>query len=281
MLEIDTDAVSEVKISTQTTTDSGRPDIEIRTSDCLIYVEVKDESGLGVRQLERYQLELNRSGFARTCLVLLTRYPMDRAAICDQVVQRRWIHIGTFLETQLKTNAISDASTYFLTTQFVEFLQFKGLAMAKVGTIEADVVRSLRNLCEMLAEAASRLDVSSKRSFYWPEMWMGLNLDGQTFSVGFYMESADLIEFLTGVYSVDRHAAQFEDFGKVVASELPEWTQGDWRWRNTLDLSANEGEFYKLTAGEQLQRIEGFLSNSLQTARSIGCKDESRPPSAN
>lgn len=267
-LVVEADAASDVSLNTQITTDTGRPDVEIRTSDCLVYVEVKDESGLGERQLERYREALHASECERTRLILLSRY-----AVLDQVpadvVHRRWIQVAENLEGELSSGSVQDETTRFLVAQFVAFLQFKGLAMAKVDTIQAETVRSLRNLCEMLNEAANRLGVPSKRSFYWPDMWMGINLDGQAFSVGLYLEDADQIEFLTGEYSVDADVAATVGCGEVIESELPTWTLGNSRWRNTLDLSANDGAFYGLTATEQLKRLETFLKQSLESARKI------------
>lgn len=267
ILNLEADAVSDVRISTQTTTDSGRPDIEIRTSDTLVYVEVKDEAGLGDSQLDRYREELNRSAYAKTCLVLLTRYRADANVDFIDVVQRRWIQIADMLEQCLSSGAMSDESTRFLVGQFVGLLECKGLAMAKVERISLETVRSLRNLCDILYEAASRCGVALQRTADWTRI--GISLDKGRFYVGVSLDDADKVVFLTGQFRVDFNAAAELQIGEVFDSEWAWWTLGPHRWRNTLDLSANDGEFYGLSAAEQLKRLETFLRQSLDSARRI------------
>jgi len=45
-------------INTQETTEQGRPDIKICSPDKIIYIEVKHDSGLGHKQIERYNYAL-------------------------------------------------------------------------------------------------------------------------------------------------------------------------------------------------------------------------------
>ena len=69
--------LKELAITTQVTTENGRPDLELRTSDSLVYVEAKVGSDLRPRQLTCYPDELKRSGVLNTTLILLTRYPPE------------------------------------------------------------------------------------------------------------------------------------------------------------------------------------------------------------
>ncbi|HUG90429.1 MAG TPA: hypothetical protein VML55_06330, partial [Planctomycetaceae bacterium] len=53
-------------------------------------------------------------------------------------------------------------------------------------------------------------------------------------------------------------------------SQWPKWTKGPFRWRNGFDLTANEGEFFRLTKAEQLERLTDFIRDSHAAARKIG-----------
>ncbi len=66
---------STIEVRTQVEAESGRPDLEFRTPSKLAWVEVKVESALRAGQLEGYRVLLAESGFKKTRLVLLTRYP--------------------------------------------------------------------------------------------------------------------------------------------------------------------------------------------------------------
>ena len=64
-----------ISIQSQIKTDEGIPDIEIRSIDKLMYVEVKIESDFGYQQIKRYRSRLKKSKYAHTNLTVLTKYP--------------------------------------------------------------------------------------------------------------------------------------------------------------------------------------------------------------
>ena len=68
-LIVDTQTIKRVSINTQVTTEQGKPDIEIKTSDFLIYIEVKVDSCFGNKQISRYREELNKSSFPNKLLI--------------------------------------------------------------------------------------------------------------------------------------------------------------------------------------------------------------------
>lgn len=49
-----------IVITTQKFTDVGTPDIELKSNDKFIYIEVKHDSGLGNQQIERYRKALDK-----------------------------------------------------------------------------------------------------------------------------------------------------------------------------------------------------------------------------
>ena len=75
--EFSFDVDEDISVSTQETTEQGRPDIKVSSLDKLIYIEVKHDSPLGHRQLERYKKALGSSNAAIKHVVLLTRFAID------------------------------------------------------------------------------------------------------------------------------------------------------------------------------------------------------------
>ena len=64
-----------ISVKTQISEDLGCPDMEIRLSDHLIFIEIKDHAEVNKNQFERYQKQLARSEYnGNTTLVLITRY---------------------------------------------------------------------------------------------------------------------------------------------------------------------------------------------------------------
>jgi hypothetical protein len=109
-----------VKISTQVHTPEGRPDIEIRTSDHLVYIEVKINSDFEIDQLARYRRHLLSSSPGTTTLVTITRFPIEVDPGCAPDISRRWHEIAALLKEPPFYN-IDGVSGYVL-QQFVEFL---------------------------------------------------------------------------------------------------------------------------------------------------------------
>jgi hypothetical protein len=79
-IDVPAENAGTVQIRTQVEAGAGRPDLEIKILDQLVWVEVKAESALRAGQLEGYRVLLAEQGVAQTRLVLLTRYAEDIAA---------------------------------------------------------------------------------------------------------------------------------------------------------------------------------------------------------
>jgi len=268
LLDLTPSELHGLSIRTQVTTDSGRPDIEIRAAGRLVFVEVKEEADVGDTQLARYRADLNRSNSVATCLVLLTRY---RPALLErETLHVRWHQIGYWLENELAAVEWNCTATKFLVGEFVEFLRARGLAMSKVEAGMFQGVHSLDSLFLLLSEAAERCSHEVEREWEWKHKWMGVYLEGRRFSVGVTLDGPDIVTFETCKFGIDAEAAKSLPFGQVVESKWPRWTRGPFRWRRTLNLAGVDSDFYLSDVSFQLHSLESFVLESLQAAKSVG-----------
>ncbi len=257
------DETDRISITTQIVISSGRPDIEIRSRDWLIYVEVKAESGLGESQLKRYQEALKNSGMDRTSLILLTRYPVlseKETQLADAAI--RWYQVAQWLERE---KVEKPESTYLL-KQFLEFLRSRGMTMERVSWELARGVKSLRSLIEMVGESLAALEISSdsNRTCAWE--WIGYYLESKPrrFFVGISYQHPNLLEFDTQDFKIDKAAYEELGIGRIQKDQY----FGE-IWVNELDLASEEVHFFALSKTTQMQRVESFIKQSLDAARQI------------
>ena len=85
-------APSDIQISTQISTQNGRPDIALRAPDRVLYIENKLEARVGYKQLEGYRRALNNTGCSATRLVLLSKYPLPSTEHEPDLVIIMWSH---------------------------------------------------------------------------------------------------------------------------------------------------------------------------------------------
>ena len=151
-----------ITVTTQVSTEQGRPDIEISTLDSIVYVEAKVESELGERQLERYLEELEkRSVFATKGLVLLSRYPIELAdSIASVVVARRWYQVADWLFGEMQRDSLASEVSRFLVDQFTDFLTQRGVTMEPVGWQLIEGMKAFRGLLGLVQEALAALKVT-------------------------------------------------------------------------------------------------------------------------
>src|SRR6056297_43947 len=139
-----------LEINTQVHTDEGKPDIEIRTKERLVYIEVKVDSKLGRDQLDRYRAALEKSDFSQTLLVLLTRYgSLEGADKADFFIQ--WHHVADWLQNA--SSKIENQQAEFLVQQFVEYLQLYKMTF---DTVAGEIAKSVQFL-ERLMEQGDQL----------------------------------------------------------------------------------------------------------------------------
>ena len=253
-----------VTITTQVSIAEGRPDIEIRTPDHLVYVEVKVEAELGEQQLERYRSALTRSGYAYTTLVLLTQYPMMFAEPECPDIAIRWFDIADWFEEEAASGRLTHPSTSFVVTQFLGFLYGRNLAMEKVGWELGPGVRSLGSLLAMMKEAIDGDRRIKRYNLYLSQDFVGYYLGAAAYYLGLYYEQPAVLRFQTWGVKISKERGSAVNIGRLW-EERPVGL----RWGNTLDLESEEVHFYALPKAKQMQCIERFYRQSLDIAQSI------------
>ena len=112
-----------ISIQSQIKTDEGIPDIEIRSIDKLMYVEVKMESDFGYQQIKRYKSRLKKSKYAHTNLTVLTKYPyLGNSALEEPDSSFRWHQIVDWIDVLV--DDVEDDISLFIINQFVIFFTF-------------------------------------------------------------------------------------------------------------------------------------------------------------
>jgi hypothetical protein len=250
-----------VNINTRVRTPRGYyPDIEIKTGDYLIYIEVKVEREHDEFQVKNYRQALEESGFKSTALVLLTKLP-----VADQIKAKsdgtfRWYQLAEWLECELEKGAIHQTRSVYLVEQFLEFLKQRGLTVEQVSKELIRGVESLLNLRAMLEKALDlakaksiKFDIESEWVGYFfksgtDEYWLGLRYDRPN---GLLLEEkTDKISF------------------EQINADKYYWGDDDyWYLKHELDLSSIG--FFELSKDRQLQRIEQFLAESLNTVKQV------------
>ena len=267
VFDIGADDARKVVVTTQVTTDHGRPDMKIEFPGHLAFVEVKVESRQGDRQLSRYSEALSvyaRKGLA-TQLVYLTRYPEAVVAASGPSFHAvRWFQIANCLQHQLRTNSAHGSISHFLIEQFVGFLLERGMAMQKIQPDLSGGVRSLRNLLMMLGEVIAGRKLSCKRSSDFD--FIGFDFDAGQFWIGVDLESPSSLVFETSEMNIDIEKAAGSGVGGVV---MDHWTGKKKKWVNKFNVSSDNAEFFALSQSEQMNRIESFFNDCLEKAKQI------------
>ena len=270
LIDLRPEEAAAAEVSTQVETTEGRPDLEIRAPERLVWVEVKAESPLRAGQLEGYRIGLRASGARETRLVLLTRY-----AVSLQPGEERpdyalqWYEVAEWIEDALGEEALRDEVSRFLVEQFLAFLKGRRMAIAHVGWQMPEGVKALGSLLDMLAEAAGACQVSARKRAYWGES--GYHLDGGKYWLGINYDDPSRLWFGT-CCRIDPEAAA--SLGGEITQE--DWVPGKARWWKGADLDSEEVHFFSRTKVGQIQWLIAFLRESLEQARSIETPDQ--PP---
>lgn len=262
-LKVKTEECNDITISTQVSTDQGRPDIEIKTSKSLVYIEVKSESGLGVMQMKRYRTALEKSGYDDTYLCLLTKYSIVKGSDGDHPdFFLRWSNIYEFLSNIVVTN---DVSRYVL-NQFMQFLESKGIVMEHVSWQLVEGVKSLHNLLNMLGKAIESNKIASKPLSGGKE-YIGYYTDEKRNWIGIYYSQPALLIFeVTSNKPLD--ANSLKTLGLTEADlDMPN------RISIKFDLSNEENHFFARDRTSQLKFLETQVAEWRkleQKARQLG-----------
>jgi len=275
---VDTGGIELLGIRTQVVTAEGRPDLEIRMPDRLAVLEVKFESGLRRGQLEGYREYLRTSGFARTQLVLLTKYPPMLPEDAEQPdVLLRWFAVADIIENELPGLMAADTVCHFLCQQFHDFLKERNMALAQVSWQLSEGTRDLHSFLVMLQEAAKACQVTTKRSVIAVRdipKYVGFKLAGGKYWLGLDLENKGKLSFSTRS-RIDPEAARRLGEGEVLRGSWVR-TENQYCWRRTGDLESEQVHFYHRSKVEQIQWLEKFLRECLEMARRIETLDQ--PP---
>ncbi|HWY88115.1 MAG TPA: hypothetical protein VNX28_15395, partial [Gemmataceae bacterium] len=271
LIELPAEDASAIKIRTQVEAGSVRPDLEISSPHCLVWVEVKAESKLRVGHLERYRERLSGTGIQQTRLVLLTRYPVNfehEEARPD--LEIRWYKLAEWFESEIPAAEEAGKVAEFLVRQFLGFLEARSMTVAQVSKYMPEGLRALSNLMNMLSVAAEECDVTV--SNFVRRDYFGLNLEGRKYWIGVNFSEPEKLSFRT------RSRIDPERAAKLGAGELHEDKQvpGGFAWYRKVELDSESIHFFSLLKPSQKQWLESYLRVCLDQARSIETPDQ--PP---
>ena len=238
-------------ISTQKTTEEGRPDIEIVAPNTRIYIEVKDYAHLGYRQIERYRKALEAYSEKNKCIVLLTRFAVELEGGAEPDKHVRWFEVYNWLaEAELE-----DPVSEYLVRAFMDFMEEKQMSIQKVGWEYIKGVPALTNLMNMIQVAIESLSLPiHQRTAGWD--WKGFYIRDNEHFCGIYFDRP-----LTLVLDVTKGKYDSE---MLAEPRYPiEETQHSILF--LLDLEATH--FFSLNKDEQLALITTFLRASLEDAQ--------------
>ena len=249
-----------ISVSTQETTEQGRPDIKVSSPDKLIYIEVKHDSPLGYKQLERYKRALEPSMANIKHVVLLTRFAVD----FEECEERPYKHIRWYEVYNWLSNArtrVKDPICVYLIDSFNSFLEVKQMSLQKVSWEYINGVPALINLVNMIEVAiqGASLRVHVKSA-------------GWDFK-GFYVESK---EFWCGVYYDNPLVVTFElidkkNYKKELVDE-PSYEIREGKERLWFRLPLEKIHFFSLTKDEQLEEITKFVKTAYTEAQQMRIK---------
>jgi hypothetical protein len=273
-IEVNPESASIVEIRTQIETGQGRPDLEIRIPEHLVWVEVKAESELRAGQLEGYRVLPRESGIAQTRLVLLTRnWEVFQEDDTRPDVEVRWFELADWLESELPVIEAAGEVAGFLAKQFLGFLRGRSMYLTQVDWQMSEGVRALSNLLNMLLEAAAACKVPVKKSAGWD--YSGIDLDGLKYWIGVFHDEPRKLWFGTRC-RIDPEAAAPLEGGESGGPGRSDYRWRQYRWWRHAELYSEEVHFFSRSKGGQMQWLLSFLRECLEMAHSIETPDQ--PP---
>jgi len=252
-LSLTANELSTLLITTQARTHKGIPDIRIENNFFLSFIEVKVDSDFGSNQLSRYKSILNASN-KQTELITLTRYDHEQhGADISPDYAIRWHEISDWLRQLQLTNNISK----FLTKEYIQLLEQRGLAMNQVNWQLTEGVIALRNVVDMLGEAIAACNVQiHMKSGAW--QWMGYYIEEKRLFAGVYYDNPGQIVINTEVGLND---------AIPIEPDIGRYQNGV--WLNILELGSEDVHFFSRTKASQLACLEKFVTESVEFGRKV------------
>jgi len=251
----------DVSVSTQEITPQGTPDIKISCPGKLAYVEVKYESDLGVKQVERYLEALRSSNVPTTCLVLLTKFSMDFGENETKPHKHvRWFEVHNWLG-KLKAH---DPVSEYLIDAFKSFLEVKGMSIQKVSWEYINGVPAFNYLLDMIEVAIKDANIplfpGYPRSAAWE--WKGFWLGDKEFLCSVYYRNHLVLVF------------EWQNKGKYDSKLLEKRSyelreEGEDIW---FRLHLEEIPFFSLDKDKQLEEITKFIKTAYAEAQQMRVK---------
>ena len=255
------DTDESISISTQETTEQGRPDIKVSSPDKLIYIEVKHDSGLGPQQLVRYRKALESSTAIIKRIILLTRFEIDLKDKQEKVFDKhvRWFEIYNWLATA----KVQDPVIMYIIESFRFFLEVKQMSIQQVTWEYINGVPALISLINMVEVGLQGVALAIyKRS------------PARDFT-GFYVERA---QFWCGIYYNEPLVVVFEITDKkkfntkrVAAPSYPVKEDKD---TIKFRLQLEDKYFFSLDKDKQLYEITDFIKKAYSDAQRMKVKGD-------
>lgn len=259
-----------VEVRTQVVTADGTHDLHLRTSKQLALLEIKSESQANPEQLKRYRKWLRERDLPSR-LILLTRYPVNLADHDEQPdTLIRWYKVAEWIERE-RDRCPSELGKHLM-SQFLGFLTQRNMTMEQVTWQLSGGVRALRALTNMLNEVANTCGLRVQPA--GDSTSLGIWLEKKKYWIGIQYDEPETLIFQTWRSKVDKDAA--EQLGLEVQYELI--AKGAYAWAENLELESEEVHFFALSKASQMQRLERFLHECLETVKRIEIRGGEPPP---
>ena len=246
-------------IRTQISGDEGIPDIELRTAEHFVIIEVKSEAEVTENQLGRYRRVLQASEVDSKGLVLLTRYPTSVPG-ADHYF--RWYQVAEWIHQEASKYRFK-AVSQFLVDQFLGFMKARNMTMSQITWELPTGVRSMRALADMLYEAAVACQL--KAQIRGNSYWIGIHVDGRQYWAGISFFAPERLVFGTDYAPVDSEAA--EALGVGSNGRMAGQTRSRMVARNRPRIGRIH--FFARSKASQMQFLEQFLRENYDLAKKI------------
>jgi len=254
-----------ISISTQETTEQGTPDIKVFSPDKMIYIEVKHDSPLGYKQIERYKKALESSPATIKHVNLLTRFAVDFSEAEERPYKHvRWYEVYNWLSNA--RTRVQDPICVYLIDSFNSFLEVKQMSLQKVSWEYINGVPALINLVNMVEVAIQGVGIPFYSSYPRAAGWdfKGFWLEDKKFWCGIHYDNPLVITF----EMIDK-----EKFNaKLVDTRTYEMKEG--KERMWFRLPLEDKHFFSLDKDEQLEEIAKFVKTAYAEAQQMRIEKE-------
>ena len=256
-IDVPEDEWDRVVISTQISADANNyPDIEIRNTNFICWIEAKDGGDPEVDQLQRYHRLLDRRPETSKALVSLTRsriLPVELPLLQPAV---GWSQVAVWLNEALPEESCVDPVVDYLITDFLIFLGGIDMTVDKVGFELVSGVQHLRNMQSLVREALEL------------ESGVRPHSSGSMDTLSYYVpDSKGTMAFAAILYFDNPGSLVFEAHDGFIStdSDLSDgWDVPHKGWRRReLDLTAEEVHFFALSVSSQTALVRKFLRECL------------------